>query len=102
MIINFKPKLRQKLAAQKEQSQANLDTLPRCYGSDLEKIEVFLHMLQTFSFTLNDVVKNSRLSIDKSQEENPDWLLRGRVRELFDEHSTDFSNLKMKFFEADF
>ena len=29
-------------------------------------------------------------------------LLRGRVRQIFDEHSKDFSNLKLKFFEPGF
>ena len=29
-------------------------------------------------------------------------MLRGRVREIFDDHSKDFSNLKMKFFEPGF
>lgn len=58
-------------------------------------------MLQAFSFTLNDMVKNCRVSLQQVSE-NQSWLLRGRVRELFDEHAKDFSNLKLKFFEPSF
>lgn len=42
------------------------------------------------------------MSLQEGSGENQKWLLRGRVRELFDEHSKDFSNLKLKFFEPDF
>ena len=63
MIVNFKPKLRKKLASQKVQSQANLNALPKCYGTYSEKNEIFLKMLQKFSFTTNDIVKNCRVSL---------------------------------------
>jgi len=59
-------------------------------------------MLQKFSFTFNDIVRNCRVSLQEGSGENQKWLLRGCVRELFDEHSKDFSNLKLKFFEPDF
>lgn len=58
-------------------------------------------MLQKFSFTANDMVRNCRGSLDQVQQ-NQNWQLRGRVREIFDDHSKDFSNLKMKFFEPEF
>jgi len=58
-------------------------------------------MLQRFSFTFNDIVKNSRVSLDQAQE-NQNWLLRGRIRQLFDDHAKDFANLRMKFFEPGF
>lgn len=67
----------------------------------MEKNQVFLAMLNNFSFTFNDIVRNSRVSLQQVQD-NQNWLLRGRIRALFDDHTKDFSNLKMKFFESDF
>ena len=78
-----------------------LNALPSCYKTTMEKNEVFLSMLQKFSFIFNDIVRNCRVSLE-SVNEKQTWLIRGRIRGLFDEHSKDFSNLKMKFFEPDF
>jgi len=89
------------LATHRDKTQKLLSGLPPCYRTDAEKNEVFLRMLQNFSFSLNDIVRNSRISLQEVVE-NRSWLLRGRVRELFDEHATDFGNLKMKFFEPGF
>ena len=45
MILKFKPTLRQKLAIHKEQSQKQLQSLPKCYKTVTEKNSVFLQML---------------------------------------------------------
>ena len=84
MIVNFKHQLRQKLAAQKDVSQKNLDALPKCYSTSSEKNEVFLQMLQKFSFTTNDIVRNCRVNLDEGQVNGQRWLLRGLIRGLFD------------------
>ena len=101
MILKFKPVLRQRLVIYKDQLQKQLQSLPKCFKTIAEKNSFFLQMLQKFSFTLNDVVRNSKISLDQSQE-NKTMFLRGRVQQIFDEHSKDFSNLKLKFFEPRF
>ena len=75
--------------------------MPQCYRTVLEKNSVFLKMLQKFSFDVNDIVRNARISLDQ-EEGGQNLHIRGRIREISDEHSKDISNLKLKFFEESF
>ena len=59
-------------------------------------------MHQSFTFVVNDVVRNCKVSLQGDQEGKPCWQLRGTLRGLFDEHSKDFGNIKLKFFEQNF
>ena len=63
MIISYKPKLKQMLAAQRIESQNNFNLLPTIFKTDLEKNEKFLKMLHTFGFTMNDIVRNCKVQV---------------------------------------
>ena len=45
MILKFKPVLRQQLVIHKEQSQKQLQSLPKCFKTVTEKNSIFLQML---------------------------------------------------------
>ena len=46
-------------------------------------------------------MRNARISLDHD-ESGQNLHIRGRIREIFDDHSKDISNLKLKFFEESF
>ena len=45
-------------------AQSELDKLPPCYKTDMEKNEIFLKMLQNFSMKINDIIRNNRVSLE--------------------------------------
>ena len=88
MLLQSKPVLRKKLDDVKRAKLRELEKMPINYRTDTEKNQIFLTMMQNFASQLKNVVTNNRNEIP-----NEKWFLRGKLKQILDEHQQDMSNL---------
>ena len=93
MLLQFKPVLRKKLDEIKRQKRRELEKMPLNYKTDTEKNQVFVTLMQNFASQLKNVVTNNRNEIP-----NEKWFLRGKLKQILDEHQQDMSNLQFELF----
>ena len=94
MLLQFKPMLRKKLEEIKRQKSIELEKLPPCYKTDLEKNQVFWSLSNSFKKELENVVEcnnpskkaSENSASNKNLSKGVEKSLRGEIKKILDNH----------------